>query len=392
MNYANKLKELQAGEGIKRRSFLKAMGFSSLGLGLGLGFGSPLFSKMGKADKAEAFEGSAVDWKTDEKGNKYFVPRSIRTDLVNQKGIVMAKVDGTWHKYRTREFDGEFYDWWLAEKIWYFDQLMAFVEGEAEDMNIPNGGHHHPMISTYGKKFGSRGDSEFHLNTTAKGFTILPKPENIKKINDELNKVYKTGNVPMDVFKFKRELYQDRELWDKTRFGTLELYTGRPINDHDTSGQFGFTETHTFQNIIANPIATLTYMSLFNTDGSQTYLEGMPYLTPHFEFRGFCWLISYYNPDNTKYEKAIADYINQSHSKFHGGVSDIIVNIFLVAEEFNNTPGYGPGLGKRVVPPKEYKEAKTASIGYQPTEKPGQKKKLAREERIELIRRLRLPV
>ncbi|MEW5802085.1 MAG: hypothetical protein AB1847_08275 [bacterium] len=372
------------GKEIKRRSFLKAVGLSSLGLGLSLGF--PFSANWWKKNNAEAHEGASVDWKTDENGNKYFVPKNIRTDLVNEKKIVVAKIDGTWCKYAVREFDNEFYDWWLAEKIWYFDKLIAFVQGESEDMNIPNGGHHHPMISTYGKKFASRGDSEFHLNTTAKGFTILPKPENIQKINDEVNKVYKSGKVPLDVFKLKRQLYQDRELWDKTRFGTLELYTGRPINDQDTAGQFGFTETHTFQNIAANPMATLTYMSLFNTDGSQTYLEGMPYLTPHFEFRGFCWLISYYNPGNSKYEKDIADYINQSHSKFHGGVSDIMVNIFLVAEEFNNTPGYSPGLGKRIVPSYEYKEAKTAQVGLQ------HRKKLAREERIELIRRLRLPV
>jgi hypothetical protein len=64
----------------------------------------------------------------------------------------------------------------------------------------------------------------------------------------------------------------------------------------------------------------------------------------------------------------------------------------LIAEEFNNTPGYGPGLGKRVVPPKEYKEAKAVKTGSWQAEKPEQKKKLSREERVDLIRRMRLPV
>ncbi|MEW6380271.1 MAG: hypothetical protein AB1611_11785 [bacterium] len=383
------LGEICTEQGIKRRSFLKAFGLSSAGLGL-LSMGGPLLAKWGKASGEEIFDSSAVDWKTDENGNKYFVPKNIRTDLVNDKRIVIARIDGIWARYPVREFDADFHDWWLAEKIWYFDRLIAFVEGETEGMNIPNGGHHHPMISTYGKKFGGRGDSDFHLNTTAKGFTIVPKPENIQRVNNELDKVYKTGNIPMDVFKIKRQLYQEKELWDKTRFATLELYTGRPINAQDPARQLGFTETHTFQNIIANPAATLTYMSLFNTDGTQTFFEGLPYLTPHFEFRGFCWLISYYNPDNTPYEKAIADYVNQSHSKFHGGVSDIIVNIFLIAEEFNNTPGYQAGLGKRAVPLAEYKESKLEATKPRPQPQP--KKKLTREERIELIRRLHLPV
>ncbi|MCL6582761.1 MAG: hypothetical protein K6U11_03910 [bacterium] len=360
-------------QGIRRRSFLKAIGLSSVGLGF-MGMGSWSFlAKQKRVGSDEIFDGSGVDWKTDEQGNKYFVPKNIRTDLVNERRIVMARFDGVWGKYPVREFDDDFHDWWLSEKLWYFDQLIAFVEGKTSELNIPNGGHHHPMISTYGKKFGGRGDSDFHLNTTAKGFTILPKPENIKRVSDELDKVYKIGNIPLDLFKLEQQLYREKWLWDRTRFATLELYTGRPINDRDPVKELGFTETHTFQNIIANPMATLTYMSLFNTDGTQSYFEGLPYLTPHFEFRGFCWLISYYNPDNTEYEKAVADYVNQAHSRFHGGVSDLTVNIFLIVEEFNNTPGYRAGLGKRVVPPAEYRESELAATTWPSGSKPKKK-------------------
>jgi len=371
-----KVKDLY--EGIHRRAFLKVAGLSSLGLGLGF----LMVTKWGNVSETPAFT-PMVDWKRDKNGNKYFIPANIRTDFVNDRRIVIAKVDGTWRKYKVREFDSDFFDWWVTEKIWYYDQLTAFIEGETDQFTIPNGGHHHPMLSTYGMKLGGRSDSDFHLNTAAKGFTIVPKPENMQLVKNEIQKALESGNSPVNIFKVKRQLYQEKSLWDMSRFVTLELYTGRPINTHDTAGSFGYTETHTFQNINVNPVATLTYMSIFNTDGTQSYFEGLPYLTPHFEFRGLCWLISYYNPHNTEYEKAIAEYVNQAHCQFHGGVCDIMANIFLVAEEFNNTPGYGPGMGKRAVPPHEYDHTKVKAAL-----KISAKKKLNREERIEFVRNL----
>jgi len=376
-----KMKSLLNGKGMHRRSFLKMAGFSSVGLS----FGFPFYAKWGRAGEGETLR-SETDWKTDEEGNKYFIPKNIRTDAVNDQNIVTARVDGGWRTYKVREFTDAFHDWWIAEKIWYYDQLIAFIEGVSDEFTIPNGGHHHPMLSTYGKKYGGREDSDFHLNTTAKGYTLLPTVESIQYVNDEINKVYASGNIPLDLLKLNQQLYQEKNLWDKTRFATLELYSGRPINADDPAGSFGFTETHTFQNLTVNPMATLTYMSLFNTDGTQSYYEGLPYLTPHHEFRGFCWLISYYNPDNTAYEKAIAEYINQAHCRFHGGVCNIIANIFLIVEQFNNTPGYIPGLGKRVVPPTEYKQVKITIA------KPHKKKKLNQKEKIELIKKLHLPV
>ena len=368
-------------KGIHRRSFLKMLGLSSVGLS----WGFPFYAKWGRTNETTITK-PMVDWRIDENGNKYFVPKNIQTDLVNEHKIVTARVDGLWRTYRIREFNNEFFEWWIEEKIWYYDQLIAFIEGETNEFTIPNGGHHHPMLSTYGKKFGGRGDSDFHLNTTVKGYTIVPKADNIQYINYEIDKVYEYGDIPVDLFKLRQQLYQEKNLWDKTRFSTLELYSGRPINADDPAKSIGFKETHTFQNISVNPMATLTYMSLFNTDGAQSYFEGLPYLTPHFEFRGVCWLISYYNPENTEYEKAIADYVNQAHCRFHGGVCNILTNIFLIAEQFNNTPGYAPGLGKRVVPPMKYNQSKMTIV------KPQKKKKLTKEERIEFIKTLQLPI
>ena len=375
--------------GIKRRSFLKIGGLSSLGLGLSF----PFFSKWGNTMET-ATSTSRIKWKIDSDGNTYCVPTGIKTDRVNDDKIVTAKVDGLWKKYPVREFDDEFHDWWVAEKSWYYDQLLALFSGEVNDIDIPNGGHHHPTLATYGRKFGRRGDSDFHLNIAVKGFTIIPKAENIDMINKEVDKVYDTGTLPEDLFKLRKEMYQDKSLWDKTRMGTLELYTGRPINSGDTEGNFGFSETKTFQNIMANPMAALSYMSLHSTDGTQSFFNGQANLIPHWNFKGFCWLISHHNPANTAYENAISAYINSAHCRYHGGTCDIATNLFLVCEEFNNTPDLDPeGRGRRVVPVSENNLYDIQSTTAMTTAKPAKNtKKLTRQEKIDLIRMLKISV
>jgi len=375
---------------IKRRSFLKLAGLSSVGLSLGF----PLTTLWGKTIDSENREIKSESffkkiWHRNKEDKRYFITPNLKTNWID-KNIILAKVDGWWRAYSLREFDNEFHEWWIAEKLWYYDQLIAFFEGETDELNIPNGGHHHPMLSTYGNKKG-RGDSDFHLNTTPKGFSLLPKPDKIDYVTQQIEAVYNDpdAKIPVDIFKKRKELYQQKDLWDKTRFVTLELYSGRPIDEDDKiNGElinFGFLETHTFQNLIKNPMATLTYMSLFNTDGSQSYFEGREGLTPTFEFRGFCWLISYHNPNLTEYEKAIADYVNQAHCRYHGGRCDLAANIFLIVEQFNNTPGYDPyGRGRRSVPPYDYGVSSAITI------KP--KKKLTLDEKINLIKMLRIPV
>jgi hypothetical protein len=311
---------------------------------------------------------------------------------------VLAKYDGWWWAYPVREFDDEFHDWWISEKSWYYDRLIAFFNGETDTMEVPNGGHHHPMLSTYGGKYRNRGDSKFHLNSTPKGLTIIPKIDKIDYINEQIDQAYEVGPVPIGVFQKRRELYQDKTLWDKTKFATLELYTGRPINDEDPGNQggyYGIKETHTFQNLVVNPMATLTYMSLFNTDGTQTYFGGTADDdTATFEFKGFCRLIHNYNPNNTDYELAIHNYINQAHCRYHGGSCEISTNIFIISEEFNNSPGYDPyARGKRVVPPPEpglYDLPSASNLVAARSE--FKKKYRTTSEKIELLKKLRIPV
>jgi hypothetical protein len=379
---------------LQRRSFLKLAGLSFAGLSMG-------FPRWGHA--AEQMPDHQTDhkhlWHTDQNGNLYFIPTNLRTSKIDQ-GIVEAKVDREWKEYQVRSYDDEFFTWWVAEKDWYYDQLIAFFEHETSELNIPNGGHHHPMLCTYGVKKSGRGDSEFHLNCTPKGFTLLPKVEYMQYIIETIEAIYNDPNadLPIDVFKKRQELYHEADLWDRTKFATLELYSGRPINASDQgdgAGCYGFKETHTFSNVMDNPMSTLAYMSLWPTDGTQSYFQGLADEIPTFEFRGFSWMISYYNPSNADYEKQVSDYINQEHCGYHGGACDIATNVFIISEQFNNSPGDDPyGRGKRTIPSFSYDDYYDVCTETRPATiyKPKSAKKLTKEEKIALIKKLRIPV
>ena len=335
-----------------RRSFIKWAGLSSLGLSLGF----PLRSKWAVAE--ESGRTNLVGrWKRRADNYEYFVQDNIRSKWIDD-GYMVAKLDSRWWVYRTAEYEEEFHTWWLEEKMYYYEELIKAIQ-EGRERVVPNGGHHHPMLATYGGKYFTRRDSAFHLNVTPKGFTLLPKAQYIRQIINDINEIYATStNLPADVFNYRKEKYQQKEIWDKTKFVTLEVYTGHPIDAEDPM-KLSFKETHTFQNLMVNPMATLTYMSIYNTTGEQNYFYGESGHTPTFEFRGFCWLISPYNPKLSQYEKDVSEYLNQAFSKYHGLRSDFIAAIFVICEEFNNSPTDSDkfGLGKRVVPASAYSSA-----------------------------------
>lgn len=334
---------------IGRRSFMQWAGLTSLGLSMGF----PLRSRWALADEPARTKALA-GWKKRADGYEYFVQDNIKTSWLDD-GYLAAKLDNRWWIYPTAAYEEEFHAWWLQEKMYYYDELEKAIQ-EGRDRVVPNGGHHHPMLATYGGKYLNRGDSAFHLNVTPKGYALLPKAAYIRQMIKDVDEIYATStNLPADVFNYRREKLKQAELWDANKFATLEIYSGHPIDDKDPM-KLSFKETHTFQNLMANPMATLTFMSIYNTTGEQTYFFGEEGQTPTFEFRGFCWLISPYNPDLTQYERDVLEYLNQAFSKYHGLRSDFIANIFVICEEFNNSPTDSDkyGLGKRVVPALTY--------------------------------------
>ncbi len=376
-------KDVAGQQGMARRSFLKMAGLSSLGLNLGF----PLDAKWACAEERQERKAHAR-WAVNHEGFPYFAQKNIKTDWLAD-GYILARVDNGWWIYKTATYEDEFYTWWLEEKMWYYDRLLAYFSGETEEYSIPNGGHHHPMLATYGQKSGGRRDSRFHLNNTPKGYTLIPKKEYLRDIINELNAIYDDphASLPEDVFKFRREKYGQEALWDKNKFATLEVYTGHPFEEGDW--ELGFKETHTFQNIMKNPMATVTFMSLYNTPGGQSYFNGEEGHTPTFEFRGFCWMMSPHNPDLTQYEKDVCEYLNQAFSKYHGLRNDFIANVFIVAEEFNNSPTDSAafGLGKRVVPPYSYGVSHKTAV-----KAVARKGGLTREEKRALVTSLKIPV
>lgn len=110
-----KIKDFFKHTNVARRSFLKLAGLSVAGIGLGLPFSPKKGSASIFPSNGQIKEHRNI-WKIDDKGNRYFVPRNIRTDKVNSEGKVIARVDGWWRWYQVREFDNEFLQFWLAEK------------------------------------------------------------------------------------------------------------------------------------------------------------------------------------------------------------------------------------------------------------------------------------
>ena len=86
-----------------------------------------------------------------------------------------------------------------------------------------------------------------------------------------------------------------------------------------------------------------------------------------------------HNPNLTQYEKDITYYLNQAFSRYHGLRDDFIANVFVMTEEFNNSPTDSGkfGLGKRVVPPYDYGVSSKRAV------KSGtEKRRLTKEEKI----------
>jgi hypothetical protein len=100
-------------------------------------------------------------------------------------------------------------------------------------------------------------------------------------------------------------------------------------------------------------------------------------------------MMSPYNPNLTQYEKDVCYYLNQAFSKYHGLRDDFIANLFVMTEEFNNSPTDSAafGLGKRVVPPYSYGTSSRAAASG------GVKnRRLTKEEKRALLKTLKIPV
>lgn len=285
---------------MNRRSFLKTVGFTA-----------PLLAFLGNIPKmlwAGKLEHSKKDFWKDKK----FIQNSL--DMSGYKnGMIKAKIDGDWKEFKIRKASDEFIKWNLEKRLKFLEDIKKGVMGW--------GGPHQGAVATYGL---GRLDSKFTVNNAIKGIGLAPKDENLDKAIKRLKDTFESPMPEkMDILK---SLYEkDPDYFDWRKQTSLELYSTPTF------------ETHTFLNIMDNPVATVVYLDI-----------------PSFEIRTIARVVHPEDKSALPSEKKLLEFVNLAHEYMHGKFSRVFpLLLFYIIEEFDNTPG--SKLGIRTVPerPKE---------------------------------------
>jgi len=284
---------------MNRRSFLKYFGFVVPV--------AAFFSQIPKLLWAGKLEHSKKNFWKDEK----FTQNTV--DMKNyKKGLIRAKIDGDWKEFEIRKASDEFIKWNAEKRLKFLEDIK---KGQ---MNW--GGPHQGAVATYGL---GRLDSEFTINNAIKGMGLAPKDENIDKAIKKLKDTYESPMPEkMDVLK---AMYEDPDFFDWRKQTSLELYSSPTF------------ETHTFLNVMDNPVATIVYLDI-----------------PSYEIRTIARVVHPEDKTALESEKKLLEFVNLAHEYMHGKFKRIFpLLLFYMIEEFDNTPG--SKLGIRTVPerPKE---------------------------------------
>ena len=278
---------------ITRRNFLKIAGLGMLFGGVPRLFG-------GELEHSEKYH----FWK-----NGKFRQTTVDTSDID-KDIIRAKIGKRWRTFKVRELPDPFMEWNTRKRLETLDNIM---KGKPPELSGPHSG----MVASYGVR---RKDSQFTLNNAVKGIGFVPKKEYIREKIEYMKKTYK-GSMKTKL-EFLRSLYEHPEILNRKLQVSLELYTTPDF------------ETHSFLNLMANPIATIVFLDI-----------------PSYEIRTIARVIHPEDPDASDYEKECVEYTNLIHSYFHGEFSRKFIGLlFYIIEVFDNTPGKKSALGQRIIP------------------------------------------
>ena len=299
---------------IERRTFLKLAGFASTVL-------FPLFVKVPQLLAGKWEHGKKNWWK-----GKTFHQDNVDVSRVDS-GIIRAKVEGVWKTFKIRTLSDDFMKWNFNARLKTLEEMENMIMSKKGGKEPDLAGPHSASVATYG---GGRKDSRFTINNAVKGMGFVPVQEKLKKTIKHLEGTISSKiTEKLDVLKSN---YEDMTLFDRTKQISLELYTVPSF------------ETHTFLNLIENPICSIVFLDI-----------------PSYELRCVARLVHPLDPKATEYEKDVVHYTNLVHSYFHGKFSrKFITIIFYVIEEFDNTPGKKKGI--RVVPPLPIEKTKEKNL------------------------------
>lgn len=280
---------------MNRRNFLKTLGFAA-----------PLAVLVGKIPRllwgGKLEHAGKSFWK-----DSMFVQESV--DMSGyEKGIINAQIDGAWRLYTVKKVSEAFAQWNTEKRLEFLEKIKTG--------KMPGwGGPHSGAVATYGLR---RRDSRFTINNAIKGIGLAPKDENLDAAIDRLKSTYE-NSMPekMDVLK---SFYEKPDFFDWRKQTSLELYATPDF------------ETHTFLNVMENPIATLVFVDI-----------------PSFELRTIARIVHPEDKTALPSEKKLLEFVNLAHEYMHGKFSRYFpLLLFYVVEEFDNTPGSKRGI--RTVP------------------------------------------
>ncbi|MEO0205386.1 MAG: hypothetical protein ABIL22_01775 [candidate division WOR-3 bacterium] len=278
-----------------RRKFLKSLGFvTTLLLSVK---NLPRFLWAGKWEHAK---------KDFWQGNK-FIQKTV--DMSGyRKGKIRARIDGKWNEFSIVEPGKDFIEWNAKRRVEFIENIK---KGEMPEL----GGPHSGVVATYGLH---RFDSDFTLNNAVKGTGLAPRDEKLDEAIGLLKSTFeKTMPEKMDVLK---SMYENPDFFDWRKQTSLELYTTKDF------------ETHTFLNIMENPVATIVFMDI-----------------PTYELRTIARIVHPDDDTALSEEKKLLEFVNLAHEYMHGKFPRVFpLLLFYIIEVFDNTPGSKRGI--RVVP------------------------------------------
>lgn len=295
---------------MQRRNFLKWGGASLLSL--------PLITKTKLAFGQSVNRWKKNYWEGPESG-KYCVHKSVYDGQTDQ-GYIWARIDGWWKKFNIREFDDTFWEWSLAERMESFKARIAGTHTPTP------AGPHTPSVATYGNRIG-RGDSRFHINNKVVGAHFVPRNEYIKDVNDTMLEVIESGADFTARMEHLKEIHE-QDIWRKDMHVGIEYFTNRDF------------ETHTFLNLMENPVATLCFQGCYDIYTS-------------FELRCIPQIVHLRNPNIPPALFEIGRFPFMMMALFHGDPPESSLEmpavIYHNVEEFNNSMAeHGTRVVKRM--------------------------------------------
>ena len=285
----------------QRRNFLKWGGASLLSL--------PLITNAKNSFGASINAWRKNYWQGSE-GSEYFVNRTVNTKQIDSE-YIRARVAGWWRRFQLRDLDEDFWNLNFDERM---KRLLIQLDPEWDAVA---GGPAQPFIATYGNRRG-RGDSAFHLNNKVIYISLAPKEEYIEEINNKMLDNLSKGISFTDDLQWWIEIHEDQDLWCKDRQIGMEVFC---------TPEF---ETHTFLNLMENPVATMGYHAIYDNNVS-------------YEVRCIAQIGHPRDPNLSDYERNLILHPSIQFAWSHRANPDLIYDlpgvIFYHIEEYDNSMG-----------------------------------------------------